>query len=87
MNFVTKDGTVILAGGDFAGKMQQQTAMQQPQQTKVIIVTQDNTAVWVAGVAVPIIIACIGWWLQSRWRKEHPGMPLTVANIKKSREK
>lgn len=69
----------------FAKGMEQQT-----QTTAPIIVhvpAQDNTAVWVAGVAVPLIIAIIGWWLQHKWHKANPNMPLTVANYKKSREK
>ena len=77
---------VVAGGGDF-NDTPQQTVVVQPAEPTVVIIEQDNTAVWVAGVAVPLIIAIVGWWLQARWRKQHPGMELTLANIKKSREK
>ncbi len=73
-------------GGESEQRTMEQTVMQDSG-PDVIVIQQDNTAVWVAGVIVPVAIAIIGWWLQHKWRKDNPNMPLTIANIKKSREK
>mgnify|MGYP003657178558 CR=1 FL=1 len=70
------------------GNIQQYTTAQEvPQNIIINVPPQDNTIVWVAGVAVPLLIACVGWWLQHTWRRQNPNTPLTVANYKKSRTK
>ena len=72
------------------GPTEQRTMEQQviSKDIDVVVVQQtDWTPIIVTGVVVPLLIAAVGWWLQARWRKQHPNMPLTIANIKKSREK
>ena len=70
-----------LAGG---GNLDQQ---QQTIQVQVIQPPTDYTPLIVSGVIVPLLIAAVGWWLQSRWRKANPGMDLSWQNVKKAREK
>ena len=75
-------------GNEFPPEQRTFTEQQVTKDIDVVVVQQtDWTPILVTGVIVPLVIAAVGWWLQSRWRKEHPGVPLTIANIKKAREK
>ena len=71
-------------------QFQQQAVIEVPP-PKVIIHNPpppDNTMLVVTGtIIVPLLIAGITLWFQHKWRKDNPGMPMTLANLKKSREK
>lgn len=76
---------LLAGGGNFDGfhPPQQQTAISgQPQ----IIVVEDGGPWIITGVVVPLVIALVGWWLQRRWKDNHPGMKFTWKNIKKSHQ-
>lgn len=51
----------------------QKAIVVQPDQPDIIVNVpeQDNTVLWVGMVVVPLIIACVGWWLRSRRQQVH----------------
>ena len=53
----------VAGGGSFP---EQQTAIVVQPEVHIIQPPPDNTLLWVSGVAVPLLIATIGWWIHIR---------------------
>lgn len=69
-----EEKSFMVAGGGGNYPPQQQMIQQTPTAAERIIIQQesDNTAVWVAGVVVPLLIAGIGWWFQHKKNESKP---------------
>ena len=73
--------------GNAVQEQQQQQVAQKTIVVQVETPPSNDALIITTGVVVPLVIAMVGWYLQSRWRKNHPGVPMTLENVKKRMKK